>query len=114
MLKQTIFSVLVLCAMLPSIGAHAQKVRLNLYSAYAFDDKFDSYYSSSNYYQSKLIGGLQWGGGIEYMARPDLGVEVLYLRQSTNAPTTYAISSITTNQTDFNIDLNYILLGSSF
>jgi hypothetical protein len=94
-------------------AAYAQKIRLNLYGAYVFDDKFDSYYSSSSYYQGKIKGGFQWGGGIEYSLRPEYGVELLYLRQSTHAPTTYASSVVTTKETDFDLGMNYIMLAGS-
>lgn len=111
MLQKAIFSVLALGALLHGYTAHAQDVRVKLYSAYVFDDKFDSYYSSSSYYEGKLKGGYQWGGGIEYMVRPEYGIEILYLRQSTNAPTTYATGVVTTEFTDFDIGMNYIMLG---
>jgi hypothetical protein len=48
---------------------------------YVFDDKFDSYYSSSDYYNGKFKGGLQWGVGLEYMPTPMNGIELLYLNQ---------------------------------
>ncbi|HEY5748780.1 MAG TPA: hypothetical protein VIU12_22075 [Chryseolinea sp.] len=110
MLKKTIFFIIALCALVQGHTAYAQKIRINLYGAYVFDDKFDSYYSNNSYYEGKIKGGLQWGGGIEYMVRPEYGVELLYLRQSTHAPTTYS-AGIATLQTDFDLGLNYILLG---
>lgn len=110
---KTIFFILAVCVLLQGHNAYAQKMRVNLYGAYVFDDKFDSYYSSSSYYEGKIKGGLQWGGGIEYNVRPEYGVELLYLRQSTNAPTTYATSVITSGQTDFDLGLNYIMLAGS-
>jgi hypothetical protein len=55
--------------LLGATSLQAQDIRANLYGAYVFDDKIDSYYSSSNYYEGKIKGGLQWGGGIEYMVR---------------------------------------------
>ena len=113
MLKQPIFSILVLCALMQGHTVHAQKINVNLYGAYVFDDKFDSYYSSSSYYEGKIKGGFQWGGGLEYMVRPEYGVELLYLRQSTHAPTTYASTIVTTGQTDFDLGLNYIMLGGA-
>src|SRR6187402_2019340 len=103
MKQTTIFFTLALCAMLHSRGAYAQELRLNLYGAYAFDDKFDSYYSSSSYYESKIVGGFQWGAGIQYMKGPQYGIELLYLRQDTHAPTTYADGAITSSFTDFDL-----------
>lgn len=113
MLKKLLISAIVLIAFVTGHTVRAQEFRINLYSAYAFDDKFDSYYSNTNYYQGKIKGGLQWGGGIEYMLRPEYGVELLYLRQSTHAPTTYSTGVITARQTEFDLGVNYILLGGS-
>ena len=113
MLNKAVFSALALCALLHAHAAHAQEIRVNLYSAYVFDDKFDSYYDNSSYYEGKIKGGYQWGGGIEYMVQPEYGVEVLYLRQSTQAPTTYSTGLVTADQTDFDLDLNYIMLGGA-
>jgi hypothetical protein len=47
------------------------------------------------------------------MVRPEYSVEVLYLRQSTNAPTTYATGLVTADFTDFDIDVNYLMLGGT-
>jgi hypothetical protein len=113
MSKKTIFFMLALCALVEGHVAYAQKIRINLYGAYVFDDKFDSYYSSSSYYQGKIMGGFQGGGGIEYSLRPEYGVELLYLRQSTHAPTTYATTAVTSKETDFDLGLNYIMLAGS-
>lgn len=113
MLKKIVFSALPLCALLHSYVAHAQDIRFNLYSAYVFDDKFNSYYDNTSYYEGKIKAGHQWGGGIEYMAQPEYGIEVLYLRQSTYAPTTYTTGLGTITQTDFDLDLNYIMLGGA-
>jgi hypothetical protein len=38
-----------------------REVRLNGYATYAFDDKFDTYYSSTQYIEGKIKGGLLWG-----------------------------------------------------
>ena len=113
MSKKTILFIFVLCAVAQGQAAYAQKTRVNLYGAYVFDDKFDSYYSSSSYYQGKIKGGFQWGGGIEYSLKPEYGVELLYIRQTTNAPTTYSISAVNTKETNFDLGMNYIMLAGS-
>ena len=64
-----------------------EKVRANGYIMYVFDDGFNSYYDSYNYYEGTINGGAQWGLGVEFMAKPEYGVELLWLRQSTTAPT---------------------------
>lgn len=96
---------------LVALTAHAQKASLNLYSAYAFDDSFDTYYSSSSYYNGKIVGGYQWGAGIELHPREDYGVELLYYRQDTKAPVSYYGLSPTTRTLD--IGINYIMLGGT-
>lgn len=90
----------------------AQKVRLNGYTNYVFDDSFDSYYDPYNYYNGKLKGGFQWGGGVEFMVKPNYCIELLYLHQSTEAPTTYqgGLGFTVKNET-FDVQLNNILLG---
>ena len=64
----------------------AQNLRLNGYTTYVFDDKVDSYYSSTSYYEGKIKGGFLWGGGLEYMASQTTGIERKYLRLDTKAP----------------------------
>ena len=66
-------------------------VLLKGYGLYVFDDKFDARFSSNRYYEGKIKGGLQWGAGIEYRPNAQVGLELMYLRQDTNAPTTYFV-----------------------
>ena len=63
----------------------AQNVRLNAYSLGVFNDKIDSYYDNSSYYNGTIKGGFVWGAGIEFMARPNYGIELSYLRQDTKS-----------------------------
>ena len=95
--------------MLLSLAAYSQKVRINAYGAYVFDDKFDTYYSSNVYLNGKIKGGFQWGAGIEYEVRPDYGIELVYFRQDTKAPI-YFSSNILPEQ-DIELGINYIMLG---
>ena len=88
--KVTMVSLVALFSRLVSDVAHGQGgIRVNLYGGYVFDDKFDTYYSSSSYYEGKIKGGFQWGIGAEYMVQPQYGIELLYIRQDTEAPTRY-------------------------
>ena len=109
---KTILSILLICFFIPSV---AQKARLNGYAVYVFDDSFDSYYDVNNYYEGKFKGGLQWGVGLEYMAQAAQGIELLYLNQSTNAPTTYLqggqIGGVKT--TNFDVGFNWIMLAGN-
>lgn len=96
-----------------TILSSAQKVRLNAYGAYVFDDKFDSYYDQYNYYNGKINGGFQGGLGIEYMIQPRYCVEVMWIHQGTQAPTNYWDGSavVSEKHTDFDLKLDYILVG---
>ena len=86
-------------------------LRINGYAFYAFDDKVDSYYSSTEYFKGKIKGGFQWGGGLEYMLIPVQSVELSYLRLDTDAPMEYYNNGI--QRSTFDVATNYILLGSN-
>jgi len=89
-------------------------LRLNVYTMYAFDDRVDSYYSSTDYYNGTIKGGFQWGGGLEYMMIPQQGIELSYLRLDSNSPMEYYDRNTDrVKYTDFDVATNYILLGSN-
>ncbi|HYJ38153.1 MAG TPA: hypothetical protein VEV87_06030 [Chitinophagaceae bacterium] len=90
-------------------SSQAQSWRLNGYAMYVFDDRIDSYYSSSNYFNATVQGGLQWGGGFEYMVQNVYGIELLYMRQDTKAPATYYDQIEKSAEID--VSINYIMLG---
>ncbi|MFL5741950.1 MAG: hypothetical protein ACJ75B_17130 [Flavisolibacter sp.] len=71
------------------ISAHGQRLRLNAYGSYQFDDGFSSHFDDNNFYSGKVNGGAQWGAGLEYMLRPSYCIEFLYLHQSTHSPVTW-------------------------
>ncbi|GAA0879375.1 hypothetical protein GCM10009119_23430 [Algoriphagus jejuensis] len=97
--------------------AFSQELRLNTYAGYVFDDKVDSYYSSSSYYEGKIKGGLRWGAGLEYLLPGTTkAFELQYLRQDTNAPVTYVDSGIlggNLQSTDFDLSSNWIMLNGT-
>lgn len=109
---KTILSILLLCLFIPAMS---QNIRLNAYTNYVFDDRFDSYYDNNNYYEGKIKGGFQGGIGLEYIAGPHNGVELLYLHQKTTAPTTYLqtgqIGGVKTSILDLNA--NWIMLSGN-
>ena len=109
-MKKSFFLILLVIA---TTVASAQRARLNAYGAYVFDDKFDSYYDPYNYYNGKINGGGQWGLGIEYMLQPKYCLEVMWIHQSTHAPTYYWDGTTTINEKYSNFDLNidYALIG---
>jgi len=87
--------------------------RINLYYGYVFDDSFDSYYDPYNYYNGKIMGSGQYGAGLEFMLRPDYGIELLWFGQNTTAPTYYLSEGYFVNEkyTEFDLNVNYALLG---
>jgi hypothetical protein len=97
--------------------ASAQELRLNAFSMYVFDDKVDSYYSSTDYFEGKVLGGLQWGGGLELKLDKTKSLELKYLRQDTEAPIYYWDRTAGINgkeeYTNFDLATNYILLGGN-
>ena len=89
-------------------------LRLNGYAMYAFDDRVDSYYSSTSYFRGTIKGGFQWGAGLEYMLMPEQSAELSYLRLDTNAPMEYYDrNEQRVKYNDFDVATNYILIGSN-
>lgn len=89
----------------------AQEIRLNAFTKYVFDDKVDSYNSSTSYFEGTIEGGFQWGLGLEYMAHPTKGIELKYLRQEAQVPMQYYLNG--QNNKTFDVDINYVLLGGN-
>ena len=87
----------------------SQNIQINLYSAYAFPDAFDSYYDASDYYNGKIQGGFQWGGGLEFLVKQDYGIELLYYREDTKAPTYYWNGG--EKYSNLDLGINYIMVG---
>lgn len=95
-----------------TLSARGKTIRLHAYTLYAFDDKVDSYYSSSEYFEGTLEGGFEWGAGLEYMLHPGYGVEVYYLRLDSKAPMIYEGTTwIGLQSTEFDVATNYVMLG---
>src|SRR4051794_23540818 len=96
------------------ISGYSQNVRLNAYANYVFDDKVDSYYSNTSYFNGKIKGGFQWGAGLEYRAHEYYGIELLYLRQDTKAPMEYYdYDANRVKNTNFDLAINYIMVGGT-
>jgi hypothetical protein len=86
-------------------------LRLNVYTTYAFDDKVDSYYSTTSYFEGTLKGGFEYGGGLEYILRPAYGLELSYLRLDSKAPLTYYDNGV--KSAEFKVASNYLMLGGN-
>jgi hypothetical protein len=108
-MKKIILSVIMLSGLF--LSSNAQEKRLNLYGGYVFDDNIDYYYDYYNYYNAKIKGGFQYGAGMEFMVKPDYGVELLWIGQNTTVPTSYY--SIVAKSTTFDLNLNYAMLAGT-
>src|SRR3954447_12456081 len=95
-----------------ALTSYSQNVRLNVYGNYVFDDKIDSYYSNTNYYNGKIKGGFMWGGGVEYRVHEYYGVELMYLRLDSKANMEYYdLGQNNAKQKNIDLGINYILVG---
>jgi opacity protein-like surface antigen len=92
-------------------SASAQTFRLNGYGGYLFQDGINAFNSNSSYCKGKVDGGMQWGLGAEYMLHPNLGLELLYMREDTRAPLQYYDNGI--KEPEFDVAINYILLSGN-
>ena len=109
-MKKICFVLLLFCT-LEGMAQQSPEIRLNVYAGYVFDDHIESYYSNTSYYSGTVKGGLKWGGGLEYMVHPAIGIELTYLMQSTTAPTTYYETG--EKSREFDIDISYLMLGTT-
>jgi hypothetical protein len=97
-----------------AVAGYSQGVRLNIYGNYVFDDKIDSYYSNTNYYNGKIKGGFLWGGGVEYRVHEQYGVELMYLRLDSKASMEYYdIGQNNIQQKNIDLGINYIMVGGA-
>jgi hypothetical protein len=90
------------------------KARLNVYGSYVFDDGFDVYNDANTFFNGTIKGGLQWGGGIEYLPDQHFSVELLYLNKNSDVPTTFKFGSAEPKRTEtFDLTHHYILLAGN-
>ena len=90
----------------------AQHARLNFYAAYTFDDGFDVVNDANTYYNGTVKGGVQWGGGLEYMFSKQSSAEILYLHRSTTVPANFKFGAGTqTRKETFDLKHDFILLS---
>lgn len=112
-MKKALFTLFLIAV---STTLMAQDLRLNTYGGLVFDDRVDSYFSNSSYYDGTIKGGFRWGAGLEYHIPRKAAIEIQYLRQETNAPTRYqdgGIFSGSVQQTDFNLAVNWIMINGT-
>ena len=91
-------------------SSQGPQVRLHGYALYAFDDNHvDSYYSSTSFFEGSVLGGFQYGGGLEVLPYPASGVEITYLRLDSKAPMEYYDNAI--RFTTFDLAQNWLFLS---
>lgn len=112
-MKKIITLILIAFVFMPNLYAQSFSAdkRVTLYGSYTFDDSFDSYYDYGNYYQGKINDGMLYGVGFEFEFRPSAFVELSYLRETTTAPTQYYTGGVFSQYSEFDVALNYIMLG---
>lgn len=107
------------CMFLFGTAVYAQltpEFRLNAYGGYIFDDRVESYYSATNYFNAQIKGSFHWGAGVEFLPGPYQSFELSYYRQDTNAPTTYYDNTAIIDpvkDANFDVSVNYILIGGT-
>lgn len=69
----------------------SQRLRLNAYGGYMFDDGFESSYAPNTFFVGTVKGGGQWGGAFEYMMKANYCFEAQYLHQTTEVPYSYKL-----------------------
>jgi hypothetical protein len=72
-----------------SVSSFSQGIRINSYGAYSFKDRIDSRYDFNDYYRGTIMDGFQFGGGLEFMADDDYGIELSYQRLNSSAEMYY-------------------------
>src|SRR5262245_45374211 len=106
-------SLFVLLITITLAASAQQRLRINGYANYVFDDSYDSYYDPYNYYNGKINGGFQGGLGLEYILQSRYCVEIMWLHQSTHASTYYwdGATSLHEKYVNFESNIDYLLIG---
>lgn len=89
----------------------AQEVRLNAIGLYTFEENFNSYYNTTNYYTGTIKDGMTYGLGLEVLPAPHAGVELIYFYQKTNVDMNW--TQLTPQSASFDVNMNYMLLGGT-
>lgn len=114
MIKKLFLGLALICGF--EVTTMAQELRLNTYAGYVFQDKVDSYFSSSSYFEGTIQESLRWGLGVEYKLNKNKSFELQYLRQDTNAPITYQDGGFlggALQRTTFDVAMNWIMLNGT-
>jgi hypothetical protein len=97
-----------------AVAARSQETRIHVYGNYVFDDKVESYYSSTNYFNGTIVGGAMWGIGLEFKVHEEYGLEFQYQRQDTKASVHYYdLASVGDRDGDVDLGINWIMAGAT-
>ncbi|MCX2744030.1 outer membrane beta-barrel protein [Mangrovivirga sp. M17] len=110
-MKGTLILIVFLTISYSSFG----QLRLNTYGGYVFQDKVNSYYSNTSYFNGTIQDSFRWGLGLEYHIENRGAIELQYQRQDTNAPTFYRDNSFGSEEqfSDFSLSINWIMLNGT-
>ena len=99
--------ILLVCVLAAGSSAYAQQgsVTLLTFAGYTFDDKIDF---SRGY--GKIIGGFQWGAGLEFGLSMENAVEVVYQLHSTDGE---IVNSFLGERETGEVNIHYILVGGT-
>ena len=89
-------------------NANSQTFRINGYGFYTLDDDVEAV-NGNNYFRGTVKAGALWGGGFEFNAMKDYGVEIAYFRQDTDFPVNYYTG--VSYDKSFSLGINYIMFG---
>ena len=107
---------LIICLLVLSLQGFSQEIRVNTYGGYVFKDQVDSYYSSSSFFDGQIQDGFRGGLGLEYKVNETGGLELSYLRQDTDSPTSYRDNGLFNGEiqfTDFDLVIDWIMLNGT-
>jgi hypothetical protein len=92
-----------------TMAAQAQKLRLNAFSGYTFQDRFPigGTYAGYSYSEGRVAASAHFGGSLEFEVRRNVAVELLYQAQ----PTDGYIGTTFREYGPLNVTANYIMLG---
>lgn len=92
-----------------TLTVSAQKLRLNAFGGYTFQDRFPigGTYSGYAYNEGRIAESAHFGGSLEFEVRRNVAVELSYQAQ----PTDGYISTTFLEYGPLNVTANYIMLG---
>jgi hypothetical protein len=109
-MKKVMLSALLMTIAFVTFGQKG--ARLNFYSAYVFDDGFDVVNDANTYYNGTVKGGVQWGGGLQYLFNAQSSAEIFYLHRGTTVPANFKFGTGSqTRSENFDLKHDFIMLS---